>query len=180
MEVNFKQALKWVRTSEGGNDDDPVDHGGRTSRGITQREDDAYHKMAGLPLVDVWHEKDEIIDDIYHKSYWMPYGPILPAGVDYMFFDQCVLAGPHRAALTLQAGLGFSGAQLDGHIGMVTSAAVTHADPATLVDAMARERLRSYNSIVEHNPSQRKYIRGWSSRVAFAKGNAHTLLVKVA
>jgi len=48
MEANFAKALAWLRTSEGGNDDDPDDSGGRTSRGITQREYNAYCEMAGL------------------------------------------------------------------------------------------------------------------------------------
>jgi len=182
MEANFRQALKWVLQSEGGNDDDPADHGGRTSRGITQREDNAYRHMAGLPLIDVWQEKQEIIEDIYHKSYWMPYCPTMPPGVDYIFFDCSVLSGPGRAVKDLQKALSHLGHDLhvDGHIGMVTSAALVQAakyDLGKLIDAMSVARQDFYNAIVAHNPSQRKFIRGWSNRVHSARVNAHTLAV---
>lgn len=175
METSFKQSLAWVRVSEGGNDDDPADAGGRTSRGVTQREDNAYHEMAGLPLIDVWKETDEIIDDIYHRSYWLPYGPVLPAGPDYMFFDHCVLAGPAAAIKCLQRSLGVAA---DGHIGVVTSAALAKTDPAKLIDAMAADRTAYYRAVVAAHPQDRKFYRGWTNRVAFATRNAH-MLVKV-
>jgi|ERR1700726_1883942 len=174
MEASFKQALAWVRTSEGGNDDDPLDAGGRTSRGITEREDTAYREMAGLTPVqiDVWKETDQVVDDIYHRSYWLPYGPILPPGVDYMFFDHCVLAGPHAAATCLQRSLGVTP---DGHIGVVTSAALSKANVTVLIDAMAGDRIKVYQGIVVAHPTDRKFYRGWLNRVAFAQHNAHTL-----
>lgn len=121
MEANFTKALAWVRESEGGNDDDPADSGGRTSRGITQREWNAYCRIVGLPASDVWKAPDGAIDDIYHRSYWNPYCPTFPPGVDYLFFDHSVLAGPVRATLALQQALGV---HADGHIGVVTSGAL--------------------------------------------------------
>ena len=169
MEINFKKSLAWVRVSEGGNDDDPHDPGGRTSRGITQREYNAYCQMAGLPQGDVWKAPDPVVDDIYHKSYWLPYCPTMPAGVDYVFFDVCVNAGPGRAARTLQQGLGVAD---DGHIGMVTSAALSKADPKVLINTMSDKRLAFYRAL----PGYRFYGKGWNSRVAFARENALTLL----
>jgi lysozyme family protein len=176
MEANFARALAWVRVSEGGNDDDPDDSGGRTSRGITQREYNAYCRMARLPVGDVWQAPDPVIDDIYHKSYWNPWCPVLPPGVDYMFFDHAVLAGPNAAVVCLQRALGVSA---DGHIGLVTSEALTNAKLPDLVDAMAAERMRVYRAIIAEHPVDRKFYRGWSNRVVFAQKNAHTLLPAV-
>jgi lysozyme family protein len=173
MEANFKQSLAWVRTSEGGNDDDPDDRGGRTSRGITQREYDAYCRMAGLPPGDVWKATDGVVDDIYHRSYWMPYGPIMPPGVDYMLFDDSVLSGPVTATKTLQRALGVAA---DGHIGVLTSEAISKADPKQLVDAIAAARLRRYEGIIASIPRDAKFRRGWDNRVTFAQHNAHSLV----
>ena len=185
MEANFKQSLAYVRHSETGwddsetnpahwgNGDDPADSGGRTSRGITQREYDAYCAMAGLPKGDVYEAPNAVVDDIYHRSYWMPYGPNMPPGVDYMLFDDSVLSGPVTAIMTLQRALGVNA---DGHIGVVTSAALTHADPTVLIDKVAAARLARYEAIIEHRPKDLKFKRGWDARVAFVMHNAHTLV----
>lgn len=173
MEANFKQSLHWVRESEGGNDDDPADSGGRTSRGITQREYDAYCRMAGLPHGDVWKAPDSVVDDIYHRSYWFPHCPTMPGGVDYMLFDDSVLSGPVTAVQTLQHALGV---HADGHIGVVTSAALATADHKKLVDAVGNARLARYRGIIAARPKDLKFKRGWENRVAFVLKNAHSLI----
>lgn len=168
MEASFRQSLAWVLTSEGGNDDDPDDPGGRTHNGITQREYNAYCKVAGLPQGDVFDCPDPVRDDIYHRSYWLPYCPMLPLGVDYTFFDMCVNAGPVQAAKVLQRALGVTA---DGHIGVVTSAALSHCDPKKLIDGMAAQRIAVYKQF----RGFWKYGRGWLNRVEFCRKNAHTL-----
>jgi len=173
MEANFKQSLAWVRHSEGGNDDDPADSGGRTSRGITQRECDAYCRMAGLPLGDVWKVADGVVDDIYHRSYWLHYGTIMPTGVDYMLLDDSVLSGPVTAIMTLQRALGVDA---DGHIGIITSEALSKADHEHLIGIIAIARLARYEHIIHVRPKDLKFRKGWDARVEFVKGNALTLV----
>lgn len=169
MDTNFPKALEWVLVSEGGNDDDPDDPGGRTSRGITQNEYNAYCRMAGLEKGDVWKAPQKVVDDIYHRSYWLPYGSIMPAGIDYCFFDMNVNAGQHEAILCLQRALGVSA---DGHIGLITSEALSKADPAKLIDDYAKQRIAVYKQFRGYW----KYAKGWLSRVEYARKNAHTLL----
>ena len=82
--ANFQKCLQLILASEGGNVDDPDDPGGRTSRGVTQREYDAYrHAHPGLPE-DVWFAPQSAVADIYDMSYWQPWGPRFPGGVDYV------------------------------------------------------------------------------------------------
>ena len=83
MESNFKASLDLVLKSEGGNDDDPADHGGRTSRGITQREYDAWRREHHLLTQDVWKASTLDVETIYHNEYWDPWGDILSIGLDY-------------------------------------------------------------------------------------------------
>ena len=173
MNTNFPQSLAWVLISEGGNDDDPDDSGGRTHNGITQREYDAYCKMAGLPHGDVWKCPDPVRDDIYHKSYWFPYCDNLPPGVDYVFFDEAVNAGMHEAVLILQRALGVAD---DGHIGVVTSAALSEMAPNKLIDAMAAESVKVYKAIERAHPVDVKSDRGWMIRVAERTKRAHSLV----
>ncbi len=169
MTPNLAKSLAWVLLSEGGNDDDPDDPGGRTHNGITQREYDAYCKLNGLPGGDVWLCPDQTRDDIYRSSYWLPYCQDLPSGVDYSFFDENVNAGLHEAVLILQRALGVSA---DGHIGPVTRLAWTQADPGKLVDAMAAQRAAVYRQ----TRGFWKYGNGWLARVETCRTRAHTLL----
>jgi lysozyme family protein len=166
--ANFPTSLKWVLQSEGGNDDDPADHGGRTSRGITQREYDAWRKEQKLPPLDVWKAPQADIEKIYHDEYWNPWCDFLPTGVDYIFFNNNVLDGPGRSVKLLQQALGVTA---DGRIGPITRGAAAAADPKELVTKLSAVSANFYRSL--HQP---KFLRGWLNRVAFVQNNALALL----
>ena len=97
----FSHALRLVLIDEGGLDDDPHDHGGRTAHGIIQREYDGFRARHDLPRRDVWKITPAEYGEIYHDRYWMPWCDRLPAGLDYAFFDACVNTGPAQAARSL-------------------------------------------------------------------------------
>lgn len=156
--ANFQASLAAVLKSEGGNDDDPADHGGRTSRGITQREYDAWCAENGYPQGDVWQAPQEQINDIYHDEYWEPVCDLLPTGIDYLYFDMAVNAGPYRAAVLLQRALGVAA---DGRIGPITRAAIATADPKQLILAYSDQKRAFYQGL--HQP---KFLRGWLNRTA--------------
>lgn len=158
MEDSFTQALKWVLVDEGGNDDDPHDHGGRTSRGIIQREYDAWRSRHGLSTRDVWIASDDEVRTIYHDEYWLPYCPDLPKGVDYIFFDLAVNGGPLRAIQMLQKALGV---QADGHIGPLTKQALAMAVPREVIDKFTEFKRQFYLNL--HQP---RFLRGWLNRTA--------------
>ncbi len=161
---NFAASLALVRKSEGGNDDDPQDHGGRTSRGITQREYDAWRKERHLPTRDVWTATDDEVDTIYHDEYWMPTCDLLPIGVDYIVFNNNVLDGTVRSAILLQRALGVAD---DGRIGPITRNAIRAADPRLLIMKLSNASADYYRSL--HQP---RFLRGWLNRVESVKTNA--------
>ena len=161
---NFQASLKLVLTSEGGNDDDPADHGGRTSRGITQREYTAWLAENHRVNLDVWKAPQSDIDTIYHDEYWNPWCDSMPIGIDYVFFNNSVLDGPNRAIKILQQSLGLAA---DGRIGPVTRAAFENADPTNTVIKMSDCSRNFYLSL--HQP---RFIKGWLNRVDFVKKNA--------
>lgn len=151
--------IQFVRGEEGGNDDDPQDHGGRTSRGITQREWDAWrvaHPGTDLPA-DVWAAPNEQIDAIYKEQYWQPYCDRLPAGVDVEFFDFCVNAGRQQAVKILQRALDVTA---DGMMGIITWTAVEAADPQALITAFAERRRMFYRALAQFP----RYGKGWLGR----------------
>jgi lysozyme family protein len=174
-DATFRTCYPWLRKSEGGNDDDPDDPGGRTSRGITQREYDGYCTLHDIARGDVWNAPEVIITDIYRTSYWQPWCPQLPAGPDYVFFDEAVNAGLHEAVLVLQRALRV---RADGHIGVVTLAAAKTTDPTDLINEMSAGRLQVYDEIVARRPKSRKYLKGWDDRVEFCRKNALTLVAQ--
>lgn len=165
---NFPASLKLVLKSEGGNDDDPDDHGGRTSRGITQREYDAWCKENFKPKGDVWQAPDAFIAQIYYAEYWNPYCDSFPTGLDYLFFDMAVNAGPYRAATLLQRALDV---REDGRIGPITRAAVQKVDPNVLIRRFSDVKRIWYKAL-----NQPKYTRGWLNRTTEVQANATRML----
>ena len=169
---NFPASLHLLLKSEGGNDDDPADHGGRTSRGITQREYDAWRRAAGAQPRDVWQASDDEVAAIYHGEYWNPYCDAMPTGVDYLYFDMAVNGGPHRAAVLLQRALGVVD---DGRIGPVTREAVKNADALNLIAAFSGAKRSFYVSL--HQP---KFTKGWLNRASDVERNARAMVAALA
>lgn len=154
----FSACLPFILKEEGGNSDNPHDPGGRTSRGIIQREYNSYRSHKGLPVQDVYRASDAEVADIYQQQYWLPWCPQMPAGVDLCFFDMAVNSGPVEAAKLLQRALGITA---DGHVGTVTIGALTAANPIRLITAYSDERSAFYRSLATF-----KYFgAGWLSRV---------------
>ncbi len=173
MNQNFDKALAFVLRDEGGNDDDPADHGGRTSRGITQREYTAWLREQGRPDGDVWKASDADVATIYRNEYWNPWCDLLPAGTDYVFFDECVNAGPHRAIVIGQRALGVDD---DGRVGPVTRAAIHEADATpegqlALLTKYDAQKRAFYQSL--HQP---RFLRGWLNRCDHVVTNAKTMI----
>lgn len=166
---NFEASLKAVLRDEGGNDDDPADHGGRTSRGITQREYDAWRKLKGEAPRDVWTATDAEVAAIYRDEYWNPYCDAFPIGLDYLYFDMAVNAGPRRAAILLQRALGVND---DGRIGPITKLAVKNADPVKLIAKFTEAKRAFYISL--HQP---RFTKGWLNRTARVAQIASAMMV---
>jgi lysozyme family protein len=165
---NFQPSLVALLKDEGFNDDDPQDHGGRTSRGITQREYDAFRIVSHAPPGDVWNATTEEITAIYHDYYWEPWCDKFPVGLDYLFFDMAVNAGPHRATLLLQRVLGV---EQDGHIGPITLSKLVGGDAGSLVARYSDAKRSFYRSL-----NQPRFIRGWLNRVNHVASIATAML----
>ena len=155
---NFDQCLHYVLIEEGGNDDDPNDHGGRTSRGIIQREWDVYRQTHTDLPADVWQAPQEAINDIYHTQYWEPYCDTMPNGVDLVFFNAAVNSGRTQAIKELQRALGKPS---DGMLGMITRQAIDSAsDLPDLIHAMCEQRRAFYKQLAQFP----RYGKGWMAR----------------
>ena len=167
----FPICLPYILTEEGGNSDDPHDPGGRTSRGIIQTEYDAYRHSKIEPTQSVYEASDAEVSDIYEHSYWLPWCPLMPVGVDLCYFDMLVNGGPVEATKLLQRALGVSD---DGHIGQVTLAALKNSNAIKLVSGFSDQRRAFYKSLRIF-----KYFgKGWLARVATIENIALKMAVE--
>lgn len=165
---NFDKCLARILVYEGGNDDDPHDPGGRTSRGIIQREYDRYLIRHGLSTVvanhDVWKASDNDIKQIYRENYWdRMHCEQLPGGVDITVFDGGVNSGVAQQAKWAQRALNI---KVDGDFGPATVLALTSAnDNDVLVADILERRL----AMLQGLKTWKYYGKGWGARVANVK-----------
>ncbi len=153
LKTNFPASLKLVLVHEGGNDDDPRDPGGRTSRGITAGEWAAWRQSHPGFSSDVWEAPQSQVEAIYKQKYWDAIdGDNVVSGLDYCAFDSAVLDGVGRARPWL--------VQVQN---MEVGRAIN-----TFCD-MRLARLRGLTNLWS------TYGRGWSNRVADVRREALSL-----
>ena len=158
-----------VLKHEGGYVNDPLDSGGRTNLGVTQRvwEEWVGHPVSEADMKALTHEK---IAPMYKMKYWNPsYCEKLPKGLDYVVFDFAVNAGTGRSVKTLQSAIGVLA---DGVIGPRTMAAINGANPKELINKFSDARADFYQGIVARKPDQVRFIRGWLNRVEDSRKTA--------
>jgi len=158
--ADWQRACAVTLDYEGGNDNDPHDPGGRTSRGITQREWTAYraaHANKGLPA-DVWRAPQADIVTIYRAGYWDRCdGDAWPVGADLCVYDASVNSGLGkgltwaRAALALRQGT-------FRQLALIASS----QDPVTLIRRYQARRLSFLHAL----RTWAYFGRGWARRVA--------------
>jgi uncharacterized protein (TIGR02594 family) len=155
----FNACVALVLQDEGGNDNDPRDPGGRTSRGITQTDWNAWLQTHPSLPADVFQAPQDQIVAIYHDNYWAKLScDSLPAGVDYVVFDYGVLSGIGQSARILQ---GYVGAAVDGEIGPQTIAATANANSSALIGQISDERI----TYLQQSPVWSTYGKGWTARI---------------
>lgn len=143
---DFDRALAFVLTWEGGKVDDPVDKGGRTNRGVTQRTYDGWRAEQGLAHRDVWLMEDDELHAIYSGTYWWP-AKALPWPLSLVVFDTAVLFGTGRATEWLVA------------VDWQEAPAVAQA---WAVLCLRRERHRA---AVAKDKTQARFLNGWMNRL---------------
>ena len=164
-EKSFAAALPLILQYEGGFTDNPLDHGGRTNKGIIQRVYDMYRAGKGLPIQSVEFIGDSEVSDIYYTMYWLAGScDKISYPINIVHFDTCVNCGTHQAAHFLQRTVG---AKDDGNVGPKTLQSVSDFLNARkdIVHTYLQQRSNFYYAIVDHDPSQRVFIKGWQNRI---------------
>ena len=173
MKENWPSAFAHVIKSEGGYVNDPHDRGGETNLGVTKK---AWAEYLGREIEDgeMRALTVEAVEPFYKSRYWDKCKcDQLPGGLDYAVFDFAVNAGPGRAAKFLQRAVGVAD---DGAIGPGTMAAVAKADPKHALDQFSAAKSAFYKGLVDRDPTQQKFIKGWLARVDHVQEFAETML----
>lgn len=180
MQENFQAFFAAALEHEGKVFEDvPGDRGGPTKWGITigrlaqvkgvkcPAKGTAAYAALRQELKDLAPER---IEEIYRADYWDAVrGDELPAGLDYCVADFGLNSGPSRAVKYLQRLLEQpqTGTLQDEAIQEIARHPLDE-----LITTYCDERARFLNQIVENNPSQAKFRKGWLSRVGDVRKTA--------
>ena len=173
----IREMLDDLIIREGGYIDHPNDRGGPTKFGITLK---TLMNHRDDPLVDADDVKaltEDEAREIYRERYLKaPKINRLPMELQPCVCDFAVNSGPRRAiravqrtANALNRGRPGIPIETDGVIGGMTLAAVETAvqrwGGQRMIDEICRDRLRFLAGIVERDPTQAVFIKGWTRRV---------------
>lgn len=142
MEELFKKALKFVLSMEGGYVQHPLDKGGATNKGITQKTYNKWLNIYCLPYKDVKNITNEEVEAIYYQYYWLEANcHNMTNKFAVLCFDSAVNHGVKRVQEFLKL--------------------AEYKYPAKFLEA----RKNFYLKIIENNPSQKVFFKGWMNRI---------------
>ena len=160
---NFERSLEFVLKAEGGFSNHPHDRGGKTNKGILQREYDKVRDNMQLDRQCVSKITDEEVEDIYYNDYWVPgccYK--LPWPLCAVHFDGCVNVGVGQQNRFLQRAVG---AKDDGSFGpktlMAYHAKVEDVGVDAIVQNILEQRKDFYDLLTRLDAKQLSFIKGW-------------------
>lgn len=187
----FRRAYEISLGHEGGFVDHPADRGGPTNKGVTLKTWRAFLRAKDVGLREAADDEldarfpiknltDDQVAEVYFQGYWQPAkcGKLPNEAIAALTFDAAINHGPRRAMRMLQAAAWLPAKQCDGVWGPTTAAAVAKAgeDPIGFADDFLLARERFYRWLVEDDPSQGVFLRGWMNRLAGQRANAVSLL----
>lgn len=152
------EVLRYHQPGEVWYTETPGDKGGATAWGITE----ATARANGFTEpMNTMLEMDAIT--IYKKAFWI-WGGVQSQQVASKLFDAGVNIGVSRAAKQAQRALGFQPQDWDGRLGPKTLAAINGETPKDFLSAFVTQLLNRYGAIVKQDPSQLKFLKGWTRR----------------
>lgn len=162
--ANFGVFFRKLLRLEGGYANHKNDKGGCTNKGITINTFRDYYG-AGLDCNDLKEIKEEQVEHIYKDGYWDKcWGDkIADSNLAHLLVDFAINSGCKKAIKTLQSIIGVDD---DGIMGKITLNAInSYYNPKELFEELKEARKKHYLDIVEKNPSQKVFLKGWLNRL---------------
>lgn len=177
---NFLAILPFTLRFEGGYANVNGDKGGETYRGISRKANPKWEGWAHLekhkPLMygDIINDEQlkQAVRDLYYQKYFEPnklhlFNNVLPA---LMCFDFAVHGGFSKSKLQdlLNRKFGFN-LVADGILGVKSLEAINSVDPVKLSHEILDLRKKHLDGIIQEDPTQEKFRRGWDSRIKYLR-----------
>jgi lysozyme family protein len=169
---DIETIINKIIENEGGFVNHPLDKGGATNFGVTLR---TLSKWRGYTCTinDVSMLKISEAKEIYlSEYYYAPRIDSLHKDMQYLVCDTAVNCGNNRAIKILQYtvnNLNKFDIKCDGQIGNITVNALNQAikkhSVRRVIFEYCQNRINFYLKIVEKNPNQKTFLKGWINRV---------------
>lgn len=170
--ANLAILAPFILSHEGGFVNDPLDRGGATNKGVTI----ATWRQVGYDKdgdgdIDVDDLKKitdtDAVERVMRPHYWNRWKAdrITSQSVANIVVDWVWASGRHGITQVQQ----LLGVKADGIVGENTLAAINAQDPRQLFDRIKAARVAFIEGIVARNPSQRRFRKGWLTRLDYIK-----------
>jgi lysozyme family protein len=145
-------------------ENDPVDTAGATKFGLITDDLKVYYKDQSKSWEDVKALTQDEAFKIYKKLYWDAFraDEIKNDSLAHFIVDGAINQGKGTITKYIQQVCGITA---DGIFGSQTLSAINNHDPKDLFDQLKQKRIDKYHRIVEKNPTQVRFIKGWLNRV---------------
>ncbi|NCB42928.1 MAG: peptidoglycan domain protein [Clostridia bacterium] len=172
--ANVKLLLPFILSWEGGFVNDPLDKGGATNKGVTiatwkrcgyDKDGDGDIDVNDLRLIS----KDDVLNRVLKPHYWDKWkaDQIKSQSVANILVDWVWGSGANGIKIPQK----LLGLTVDGIVGPKTLAAVNSSDALVLFNTIKAEREAFLWRIVERDPTQKRFIKGWLNRLNALKFN---------
>jgi lysozyme family protein len=189
-EQALTKAFAFAQRWEGGYVNHPNDHGGATNLGVTQRVYDQYLLDNGQSRQSVREVTKQEAQAIYVQGYWSQVkGNQLSPLTSISLVDFAYNSGPARAIHEMKRFLRENGydipmtaegrnvrnEKLDSKTAEAVKAYVLQYGDEKLAQGINTERRQFVQNIVDRNPDQEVFLKGWNNRISSLEKYVHEL-----
>lgn len=164
--ANFDLYFPKLMIHEGGYVNDPLDKGGETYRGISRKNFpnwmgwDSIDELKPIRKGTVFQSLEGLVKAFYFSTFWNWAKGINNQIIAEILVDWRINGGFNPKKLQQMVG-----EKQDGKIGPRTIAAINRTNASRLFETIKNARVQHYARIIQNDPTQKKFEKGWLDRL---------------